>query len=91
MKKRKKIALIFGVTGQDGSFMAKHMTQMNHSVHGVVRKSSTGNLINIKTLNRKFINKNFKNILNVYIFHIGYTRHNRSIYNESISKDWWNI
>ena len=49
------------------------------------------NLINIKTLNRKFINKNFKNILNVYIFHIGYTRHNRSIYNESISKDWWNI
>lgn len=49
------------------------------------------NLINIKTLNGKFINKRLKNILNVYSFHIDDARHHRSIYNESISKDWWNI
>ena len=55
MNKRKKI-LILGVTGQDGSFMAKLMHSKNHSVHGLVRKSSTGNLINIKNLINK---KNF--------------------------------
>ena len=49
------------------------------------------NLINIKTLNGKLINKRLKNILNVYSFHIDDARHHRSIYNESISKDWWNI
>jgi GDPmannose 4,6-dehydratase len=55
MNKRKKI-LILGVTGQDGSFMAKLMHSKNHAVHGLIRKSSTGNLINIKNLINK---KNF--------------------------------
>tara|TARA_B100000315_G_C14538203_1_gene569506 strand:+ start:128 stop:1108 length:981 start_codon:yes stop_codon:yes gene_type:complete len=49
MNKRKKI-LIFGVTGQDGSFMAKLMCKKKYLVHGLVRKSSTGNLSNIKNL-----------------------------------------
>ena len=49
MSKRKKI-LILGVTGQDGSFMAKLMLEKNFIVHGMVRKSSTGNLGNIKEL-----------------------------------------
>ena len=49
MNKKKKI-LILGVTGQDGSFMAKLMLEKKHSVHGVVRKSATGNLINIKNI-----------------------------------------
>jgi len=55
MIKRKKI-LILGVTGQDGSFMAKLMHEKKYFVHGLVRKSSTGNLVNIKSLINK---KNF--------------------------------
>ena len=55
MSKRKKI-LILGVTGQDGSFMAKLMHKKRYFVHGLVRKSSTGNLSNIKDLLNK---KNF--------------------------------
>ena len=47
MKKRKKTALILGVTGQDGSFMAKLLLKKNYFVHGLVRKSATGNLKNI--------------------------------------------
>jgi len=47
MKKRKKIALVLGVTGQDGSFMAKLLLKKNYIVHGLVRKSATGNLKNI--------------------------------------------
>ena len=46
----KKNVLIFGVTGQDGSFMAKLMLEKKFIVHGVVRKSATGNLDNIKSL-----------------------------------------
>mgnify|MGYP001183873900 CR=1 FL=1 len=55
MSKNKKI-LIFGVTGQDGSFMARLMLKKNHLVHGLVRKSATGNLSNIRDLQNK---KNF--------------------------------
>ena len=52
MSKRKKI-LILGATGQDGSFMAKLMLEKRHLVHGLIRKSSTGNLSNIKEILQK--------------------------------------
>ena len=56
MNKRKKI-LILGVTGQDGSFLAKLLVKKNYIVNGVIRKSATGNLTNIENLlkNRNFI------------------------------------
>ena len=52
----KKIAFILGVTGQDGSFMAKFLLKKNYIVYGLVRKSSTGNLVNISKIinNSKF-------------------------------------
>lgn len=49
MPKKKKI-LILGVTGQDGSFLAKFLLKKNFQVHGLVRKSATGNLSNIKNI-----------------------------------------
>ena len=49
MAKRKKI-LVLGVTGQDGSFIAKYLLKKNFQVHGLVRKSATGNLNNIKNI-----------------------------------------
>ena len=52
MRKKKKI-LVLGVTGQDGSFIAKLMLQKNNLVHGLVRKSATGNLNNIKDIVNK--------------------------------------
>ena len=56
MKLIKKTALILGVTGQDGSFMAKLLLKKKYRVCGFIRKSATGNLGNIsKILN----NKNF--------------------------------
>ena len=55
MNKKNKI-LIFGVTGQDGSFMAKYLLKKNYHVHGLVRKSATGNLKNVDNLINK---KNF--------------------------------
>ena len=55
MSKKRKI-LILGVTGQDGSFLAKFLQKKNLYVHGLVRKSASGNLSNIKGLLNK---KNF--------------------------------
>ena len=52
MSKKKNI-LILGVTGQDGSFLAKFLQKKNYFIHGLVRKSSTGNLNNIKDLLNK--------------------------------------
>ena len=39
----KKVALIFGVTGQDGSYLSRFLLKKNYIVHGVKRRSSTLN------------------------------------------------
>ena len=39
----KKIALIYGVTGQDGAYLAKFLLNKNYIVHGVKRRSSSLN------------------------------------------------
>ena len=40
---KKKIALIFGVTGQDGSYLADLLLKKGYLVHGVKRRSSSLN------------------------------------------------
>ena len=40
---RKKIALIYGITGQDGSYLAKFLIKKNYIVHGIKRRSSSFN------------------------------------------------
>lgn len=45
-----KKALIFGVTGQDGSYLAEVLLEKGYEVHGMVRRSATGNTRNIEHL-----------------------------------------
>ena len=40
---KKKVALITGITGQDGSYLAELLLKKNYKVHGVIRKSSSFN------------------------------------------------
>ncbi len=40
---KKKTALIFGVTGQDGSYLAEFLIKKGYQVHGVKRRSSSLN------------------------------------------------
>jgi len=40
---KKKIALITGITGQDGSYLAELLLKKNYIVHGIIRKSSSFN------------------------------------------------
>ena len=42
--------LIFGITGQDGSYLAEIMLESGNNVYGLVRKSATGNTKNIDHL-----------------------------------------
>ena len=46
----KKKALIFGITGQDGSYLAKFLLDKNYEVHGVKRRSSSFNTSRIDHL-----------------------------------------
>lgn len=39
----KKIALITGITGQDGSYLAEQLLEKNYIVHGIIRRSSNLN------------------------------------------------
>ena len=36
---KKKVALIFGITGQDGSYLAEILLKKNYQVNGVKRRS----------------------------------------------------
>ena len=40
---KKKIALIFGITGQDGSYLCELLLKKKYIVHGVIRRSSSFN------------------------------------------------
>ncbi len=43
MKKKSKVALITGITGQDGSYLAEFLLEKNYEVHGIKRRSSSFN------------------------------------------------
>lgn len=46
-KENKKIALVVGITGQDGSFLAELLLEKGYIVHGIIRRSATFNTQNI--------------------------------------------
>lgn len=59
----KKRALIFGITGQDGSYLARLLLKKNYKVHGVVRKSSTINTQRIDDIYQDYFEKNKRLLL----------------------------
>ena len=48
-----KIALITGVTGQDGSYLAEFLLEKGYEVHGIVRRPSTFNSERIEHIRNK--------------------------------------
>ena len=51
---RKKTALIFGVTGQDGSLLARFLIKKGYIVHGIKRRSSSFNTARIDDIYDNF-------------------------------------
>ena len=56
----KKSALISGITGQDGSYLAELLIKKDYEVHGIIRRSSSFNTQRIDHLyqNENILNKN---------------------------------
>ena len=52
-----KKALITGITGQDGSYLAEFLLEKKYIVHGIKRKSSS---FNTKRIDKIFNNKKYK-------------------------------
>jgi len=57
---KKKIALIFGVTGQDGSYLAELLLKKNYVVHGVKRRSSSINTTRVDHIYQDPHDNNYK-------------------------------
>jgi GDPmannose 4,6-dehydratase len=56
-----KTALITGITGQDGSYLAELLLSKGYTVHGIIRRSSSFNTFRIDHLynNKDLLNKRF--------------------------------
>ena len=65
----KKVALISGITGQDGSFLAEFLLSKGYEVHGIMRRSSSFNTGRIEHLYLEEWVKDMKNPRR--FFHIG--------------------
>ncbi|CAH8671914.1 unnamed protein product [Schistosoma haematobium] len=50
---KRKVALITGITGQDGSYLAEFLLSMNYIVHGIIRRSSTFNTCRVNHIYEK--------------------------------------
>ena len=50
MDKKQKVALVTGITGQDGSFLAEFLLDKGYEVHGIIRRSSSFNTGRIEHL-----------------------------------------
>ncbi len=57
---RKKVALIFGITGQDGSYLAELLLKKGYIVNGVKRRSSSINTYRVDHIYQDPHEKNYK-------------------------------
>ena len=58
---KNKVALISGITGQDGSYLTELLLDKGYDVHGIIRRSSSFNTFRIDHIynNQEFLNKKF--------------------------------
>ena len=50
LKESKRVALITGVTGQDGAYLAEYLLRLGYTVHGIKRRSSSFNTARVDHL-----------------------------------------
>jgi len=57
----KKVALISGITGQDGSYLTELLLEKGYDVHGIIRRASSFNTFRIDHIynNQEYLNKRF--------------------------------
>ena len=63
------VALITGITGQDGSFLAEFLLEKGYEVHGIIRRSSTFNTERIEHL---YLDEWVRDMHNKRLIHLHY-------------------
>ena len=58
-----KVALITGITGQDGSYLAEFLIEKGYEVHGLMRRSSSFNTARISASSRRCVPMRFTILL----------------------------
>ncbi len=66
MNNKKKIALITGITGQDGAYLAEYLLKKGYIVHGIKRRSS---LFNTERIDHLYLDPHVEN--RNFILHYG--------------------
>ena len=72
---KKKVALVTGITGQDGSYLAELLLKKNYIVHGLIRKTSS---FNTSRIDHIYIDPHNKTN---FFLHYGDLTDSNSIYN----------
>ena len=72
---KNKIALITGITGQDGSYLAELLLKKKYKVHGIIRKSSS---FNTKRIDHLYVDPHHRTN---FFLHYGDLTDSNSIYN----------
>ena len=61
-----KKALITGITGQDGSYLAELLLEKGYEVHGIIRRSSSFNTDRIDPIAEQYNNGSSKRLIGHY-------------------------
>ena len=72
----KKIALIFGVTGQDGAYLSRFLLNKNYIVHGIKRRTSIINTVRVDDIYSDSLSKK-----NNFYLHYGDVTDSISVFN----------
>lgn len=60
----RKIALITGITGQDGSYLTELLIEKGYIVHGIIRRSSS---FNTGRINHLYEDKHIEDTNSIYL------------------------
>lgn len=79
----KKVALITGISGQDGSYLAPYLLSLGYKVHGIVRRHSVPENQNSRVLNLEGVTTHYGDMTDVKSL--------REVINKIISKKPWRL
>jgi len=54
-RKANMVALVTGITGQDGSYLAELLLDLGYEVHGIIRRTSTSNRWRLKSIAKQLV------------------------------------
>ena len=89
MKESKKVALITGITGQDGSYLFELLLEKDYAVHGIVRRTS--NLLRSRIEHLRRDEKNYGRRLFLHYGDLSDSTTLRRILTDVCPTEWYHL